>query len=246
MAKLFLDRPFLGHEGADRVLQQALVVGQCHHAPGNLKICLATIPSWISLVPPSIELALERSQSRADLPPLDRSLSHSSASLPPAAMMSALRRLLSSVPAYFIMLGLAGCASPAFHMAAKRSLIAAKARASTSNAAISARSSGSFGFVTAPSEPPPPSPMPLIISRSWPRRYLATSQPLFTSPTICSLGTFTSSKKVSQKGEEPLISRIGLVETPGVAMSNRRKLMPPCLDSVDVRTRQKIQSALSA
>src|SRR5437763_191231 len=91
-----------------------------------------------------------------------------------------------------------------------------------------------------------PRPIPLIISRSWPRRYLATSQPLFTSPTICSFGTSTSSKKVSQKGDEPLISRIGLVETPGVAMSKRRKLIPPCLDSVEVRTRQKIQSALSA
>ena len=34
--------------------------------------------------------------------------------------------------------------------------------------------------------------------------------------------------------------------TPGVSMSNKRKLMPPCLLSVDVRTRQKIQSALSA
>ena len=29
----------------------------------------------------------------------------------------------------------------------------------------------------------PPSPIPLIISRSWPSRYLATSQPLLTSPT---------------------------------------------------------------
>ena len=75
---------------------------------------------------------------------------------------------------------------------------------------------------------------------------MATSQPLFTSPTIWSFGTFTSSKKVSQKGELPLISRIGLVETPGVAMSNSRKLIPPCLDSLEVRTRQKIQSALSA
>src|SRR5689334_7226118 len=240
------DAPFFGKEARRRLLQHLLVVVEQAHAPGSRRMCLATMLSWISLVPPSIELPFDRNQERALPPFLLRSLSHSSASLPPAAMMSALRRLLSSVPAYFIMLGLAGCASPAFHMAAKRSLIAAKARASTSNAAISARSSGSFGFVTAPSEPPPPSPMPLIISRSWPRRYLATSQPLFTSPTICSLGTFTSSKKVSQKGEEPLISRIGLVETPGVSMSNNRKLIPPCLDSVEVRTRQKIQSALSA
>jgi len=40
--------------------------------------------SWISLVPPSIELPFDRSQSRGALPVFDRSLSHSSASLPPA------------------------------------------------------------------------------------------------------------------------------------------------------------------
>ena len=88
--------------------------------------------------------------------------------------------------------------------------------------------------------------MPLIISRSWPSRYLATSHPLFSSCTRFALGTRTSSKNVSQKGEAPLISRIGLVDTPADAMSNRRKLIPPCLLSLDVRTRQKIQSALSA
>ncbi len=88
--------------------------------------------------------------------------------------------------------------------------------------------------------------MPLIISRSWPRRYLATSQPLLISPTSWSLGTFTSSKKVSQKGEEPLISRIGLVETPGDFHVEQEEADAPCLDSAEVRTRQKIQSALSA
>src|SRR6185369_8522457 len=173
MAQLRLDRALLGHERPDSVLQQALVVGQGHHAPGNLKICLATMPSWTSDVPPSIELALVRSQSRAALPPFDRLLSHSSASLPPAAIISSWRRLLSSVPAYFIIDGLAGCASPAFSWSMKRSLIAAKANASTSNAAISARSSGSSGFATGPSMTPDapvpmpePRPMPLIISRS--------------------------------------------------------------------------------
>ena len=88
--------------------------------------------------------------------------------------------------------------------------------------------------------------MPEIISRSWPSRYLATSQPRFSSPTRLDLGTTTSSKKVSQKGEDPEINRIGLVETPGVCMSNSTKLMPPCLAALSVRTRQKIQSALSA
>jgi hypothetical protein len=43
------------------------------------------------------------------------------------------------------------------------------------------------------------------------------------------------------------MSRIGRVETPGLAMSNSRKLIPLCLGAwKSVRTRQKIQSALSA
>src|SRR6202008_277873 len=126
MAQLRLDRAFVRHERTHCVVQQALVGGQGHHAPGNLKICLATMPNWTSDVPPSIELALVRSQSRAALPPFDRSLSHSSASLPPAAMISSGRRLLSSVPAYFIIDGIAGCASPALNISKKRSLIAAK------------------------------------------------------------------------------------------------------------------------
>ena len=89
--------------------------------------------------------------------------------------------------------------------------------------------------------------MPLIISRSCVSRYLATSQPLLSSPTTCPLGTRTLSKKVSQNGDLPEISRIGLVDTPGVRMSNRMKLMPRCFDAAgSVRTRQKIQSALSA
>src|SRR6185312_1505133 len=73
------------------------------HAPGNRRMCLATMLSWISLVPPSMELPFDRSQVRAVL-----SFSHSRAALPRAAITSSLRRLLSSVPAYFIMLGEAG------------------------------------------------------------------------------------------------------------------------------------------
>ena len=65
---------------------------------------------------------------------------------PPAAMISSWRRLFSSVPAYFIIEGMAGCASPAFNWSMKRSLIAEKASASTSKAAISARSIGSSSF----------------------------------------------------------------------------------------------------
>jgi hypothetical protein len=88
--------------------------------------------------------------------------------------------------------------------------------------------------------------MPEIISRSWPSRYFATSQPRLTAPTTWSLGTRTLSKNVSQNGELPEISRIGLVDTPGECMSNSRNVIPPCLAAGSVRTRQKIQSALSA
>ena len=72
------------------------------------------------------------------------------------------------------------------------------------------------------------------------------SQPLFTSPTSWSLGTCTSVKKVSQKGLSPEISWIGRASTPALFMSNSRKLMPSCFLVESVRTRQKIQSALSA
>ena len=49
-------------------------------------------------VPPSIELALVRSHARGRAPPRERSLSHSSASMPPADIRISWRRLLSSVP----------------------------------------------------------------------------------------------------------------------------------------------------
>ena len=53
-----------------------------------------------------------------------------------------------------------------------------------------------------------------------------------------------SSKKVSQKGELPLIRRIGFTVTPGWCMVISTKLMPSCLGtSGSVRTRAKIQSA---
>ncbi len=69
------------------------------------------------------------------------------------------------------------------------------------------------------------------------------SQPLPGPPTICSFGTFTSVKNVSQNGDEPEISRIGRVSTPGLVMSKRTKETPSCFFVKSVRTRQKIQSA---
>jgi ribosomal protein S8 len=53
-------------------------------------------------------------------------------------------------------------------------------------------------------------------------------------------------RKVSQKGDSPEMRRMGRVSTPGVRMSKTMKEMPPCLAVVSVRTRQNIQSALSA
>src|SRR5438128_12473941 len=86
--------------------------------------------------------------------------------------------------------------------------------------------------------------MPEIIARSCCSRYFATSQPRLTVPTTFAFGTRTLSKNVSQNGDLPEISRIGLVDTPFEAMSNRMKLMPSCFFAVgSVRTRQKIQSA---
>src|ERR1700691_580450 len=90
-------------------------------------------------------------------------------------------------------------------------------------------------------------PMPPIMSRSWVSRYFAISHPLLSLPTRFAFGTSTSSKKVWQNGDAPEINVIGLVETPALSMSNRMKLMPSCLGAFgSVRTRQKIQSALSA
>ena len=99
-----------------------------------------------------------------------------------------------------------------------------------------------------PSAPDPLEPKPdeEMDWRSNCSSLLAIVQPALTSPTSWSLGTFTSVKKVSQKGDDPEINRMGRVSTPSLAISNRIKLMPLCLTEVSVRTRQKIQSALSA
>ena len=80
--------------------------------------------------------------------------------------------------------------------------------------------------------------------RSWPSRYLATVQPLFSSNTRFSTGTFTSSKKTSFTSWPPSIRISGRTVMPGVFMSISRKLMPSWRFSAaaSVRTRQKIQS----
>ena len=82
-----------------------------------------------------------------------------------------------------------------------------------------------------------------MFCRSYCNSRLAISQPPFSFPTIWFFGTFTSVKKVSQKGDWPEMSLIGRASTPGVVMSNSTKEMPSCFFVVSVRTRQKIQSA---
>src|SRR5690348_5497796 len=52
--KLLCDTSFLGKEARRRLLKHLLVVVEQAHAPGSRRMCLATMLSWISLVPPSI------------------------------------------------------------------------------------------------------------------------------------------------------------------------------------------------
>ena len=83
-----------------------------------------------------------------------------------------------------------------------------------------------------------------IIDRSWLSSALATVQPSLTVLTTFLAGTRTSVRKVSQNGDEPLMSLIGRVSTPGVSMSIRMKVMPRCLGaSGSVLTSMNIQSA---
>ena len=81
---------------------------------GNSNMRLAITLSITSLVPPSIEFALVRSQVRGRAPWRVSSLSHSSPSEPEPDITSSWRRLFNSVPEYFIMFELAGCARPGF------------------------------------------------------------------------------------------------------------------------------------
>ncbi len=92
---------------------------------------------------------------------------------------------------------------------------------------------------------PPPAPeMPL---RSCCKRRLPTVQPPFSGPTMFSFGALASVKKVSQNGEESLISRIGRGSTPGWCIGIISMLMPSCLRAFgSVRTRQKHMSAYCA
>src|SRR5262249_8568810 len=82
-----------------------------------------------------------------------------------------------------------------------------------------------------------------IMVRSWLSRAFATVQPWLTLNTTFLAGTNTSVRKVSQKGEEPLMSLIGRASTPGEAMSIRMNEIPSCFGALgSVRTSRNIQS----
>ena len=83
--------------------------------------------------------------------------------------------------------------------------------------------------------------------RSNSRRYLATVQPSFSSPTRFRVGTRTSSKNTWLTSWSPAMVMIGSTEIPVVFMSIRMKVMPSCcLPSVEVRTRQNMRLACCA
>jgi hypothetical protein len=123
-------------------------------------------------------------------------------------------------------------------------------RSDASASTPSSKSRYSRASATKPRLLPPPAAEPnasAIIVRSWASSAFATVQPLLILETTLRTGTRTSVRKVSQNGDEPLISLIGFTETPGDSMSKSRNEIPSCfLAFGSVRTRQNIQSARSA
>src|ERR1700722_14965061 len=100
-----------------------------------------------------------------------------------------------------------------------------------------------------PRAPPPPAPpgAPVWLARSGCSRRLPPVQPTLIGPSISSFVHLASVKKVSQNGDEPLISLIGRVSTPLWRMFSSMKLMPSCfLAWKSVRTRQPHQSEYCA
>src|ERR1700687_3513230 len=102
-------RRVVGHELASGLLQQRLFFGEDQFHGGDPEAAtqsgspntrLAMMLSWISDVPPSIELPRERSQSRVNVSScsLNPGPSHPKACGPAIAIMSSRRRMFSSVP----------------------------------------------------------------------------------------------------------------------------------------------------
>ena len=87
-----------------------------------------------------------------------------------------------------------------------------------------------------PGADPPP--------RSNSKRYLATVQPLFSSPRRPEAGTRTLSKKTWFTSWSPARVMIGRTLIPGLSISSSRKVIPCCgLPSRWVRTRQNMRLA---
>src|SRR5262245_15149492 len=92
-----------------------------------------------------------------------------------------------------------------------------------------------------------PPPGPEIDERSCCNNRLPIVQPRFSWPIKFDFSALTSSKKHWQKSELPAINSIGFTLTPGWSIEKSTKLMPSCFGALgSVRTRQNIQSALSA
>ena len=196
--------------------------------------------SWTSLVPPSIELALVRSQPRAASPPrrtLALPFQRIGAARRHQQLMAALVQLGAVVFEHRRdgRIGLLGFEQGRRSAPARTG----RPRSSTSKRAMSARrhvsarmpaSLPSASAATCPSGRPAPS------ADAADHFALVRQQVLGDVPALVEFadevapcGTRTSSKKVSQNGDLPEISRIGLVDTPGVRMSKRMKLMPMML-----------------
>ena len=67
-----------------------------------------------------------------------------------------------------------------------------------------------------------------LTPRSWDRVELATDQPLPASPTSCSSGTKTSSRRTSLNSASPVIWTRGRTSTPSACMSTTRQEIPCC------------------
>ena len=230
--------------------------------PASSRMRLAIMLSCTSLVPPSIELALVRSQARAAAPSCERSPSHSSASAA-ADGHHQLRAALVELGAVVLEHRRTAPGAPA------RPWPASPTRSiSARNAASSISKRGDVGAqqrvvqaallvarraVGAPCWPSGRGADAVADARRSSRarassRYLAMSQPPLSLPTRLAPSAPARRRRRSRRTAScPRSAGSAWSMTPGVAMSNSRKLMPSCfLAAVSVRTRQKIQSALSA
>ena len=189
---------------------------------------LAMTLSCTSLVPPSIELALVRSQSRgrAAVRALAFPFERVAAAAPTSAVRGgacSARCRSTSAPTRKRRMRLARLA-PGRRSAASargrpprrpRTRRCARAAAGRRAGRCASRPTALRGHLRPAAATARARRCAPIISRSCVSRYLATSQPPLGGRPGCASRTRTLSKKVSQNGDLPEISRIGLVLTPG-------------------------------